>query len=140
MFLFLLRFRLVNLGRFPLTPQVDLAFRLAFTLNFKPLIKSTVKGQGAYFENTLSDWLATDYIVIASFNRDVVTLVLDIEVPELALPLRGLALVLSDSGFPLLLTALHNDERVHLANFVNIVIELGLNQVNPQLSERHIFS
>ena len=65
-------------------------------LYLEPLIKSAVKGQGSNFNNGLSDGFATDEIVVTCLNFNVITLVFDINVPELAFPFGCLTLIFSD--------------------------------------------
>jgi hypothetical protein len=117
-------------NRFPLAPQVDLALWLTLALNFKPLVEASVDSQSCHFNNALSDMLASNDIVVAGLNFNIVALVLDIKVPKLVFPHRCFALILGNRRFPLLLAALHNDIGVHLCYHFDIMLELGFNQVN----------
>lgn len=74
--------------------------------------------------------LTADNIVVATLDRDVVALVLNLEVPKRLLPGRMFAPIFADWRLPGILTAGHDHVGILFTDTIKIVLKPSLQQID----------
>lgn len=117
--------------------EPHLAGRLALVLDFHPEVHLGLSAESGDLAGAVTDLLVPASVLVEDLVVDVVADVLDVDLKLLVLPLGLLGAVLVSLRLPDLFTAHHLHVRVHPADFLDVVGEVSLSELDVQSSNRH---